>query len=259
VPALAQAGIPHKWSAGTIILFYHRPFDFNANTRTGGDDLVPERNLIVEVVVSDMFAENAYIAHLEGSSECVVVDPGFDADRIAGRIEQKGLTPVGLLNTHGHADHIAGNGSLKQRWPDCPLIIGAKEAPKLTDPMANLSGTYGVPIVSPPADQQLVEGDICAAAGLDLEVLETPGHSAGHVVYVWRGATPWVVFAGDVLFQGSIGRADFPDSNPQQLLHSIRTKLYTLPDDTMILPGHGDSTTIGSEKRFNPFVRAESV
>jgi glyoxylase-like metal-dependent hydrolase (beta-lactamase superfamily II) len=137
------------------------------------------------------------------------------------------------------------------------LIIGRKEAAKLTDPMANLSGSYGIAIVSPPADQQVDEGDVCAAAGLDLEVLETPGHSAGHVVFVWRGGTPWKVFGGDVLFQGSVGRADFPDSNPGQLVDSIRGKLYTLPGETVVLPGHGDPTTIDIEKRTNPFVRAE--
>ncbi len=218
---------------------------------------MPERKLIVDVVLSDMFGENAYIAHLEGNDECVVVDPGFDAHKIIGRIEEKNLSPVAFLNTHGHADHIAGNGALKQRWPACPLIIGTKEAAKLTDPMANLSGSYGTAIVSPPADQLLVDGDVCPAAGLDLDVLETPGHSAGHVVFVWRGSTPWMVFGGDMLFQGSVGRADFPDSNPRQLVDSIRTKLYTLPDDTIVLPGHGDSTTIGVEKRTNPFVRAE--
>jgi glyoxylase-like metal-dependent hydrolase (beta-lactamase superfamily II) len=202
-----------------------------------------------------MFAENSYIAHLEGHSDCVVVDPGFDADKIIQRIEDKQLTPSAFLNTHGHADHIAGNAAMKQRWPDCPLVIGAKEAVKLTDPAANLSATYGIAVVSPPADQSVREGDTYSAAGLEFHVLETPGHSSGHVVFVWRGGEPWVVFGGDMLFQGSVGRADFPDSNPQQLVDSIRTKLYTLPDDTIVRSGHGEATTIGEEKRYNPFVR----
>jgi glyoxylase-like metal-dependent hydrolase (beta-lactamase superfamily II) len=210
---------------------------------------------MINVVVSQMFAENSYIAHLEGRADCVVVDPGFDADKIIQHIERQGLTPSAFLNTHGHADHIAGNAALKQQWPECPLIIGAKEATKLTDPMENLSGTYGIAVVSPPADQLVREGDTCSVAGLELQVLETPGHSAGHVVYVWRGAQPWVVFGGDMLFQGSVGRADFPDSNPQQLIDSIRTKLYALPDDTVVRSGHGDPTTIGEERQYNPFVR----
>lgn len=212
--------------------------------------------MLLDVVVSQMFGENAFIARLEGRDDCLVVDPGFDADRIIQRIEQLGLTPAAILNTHGHADHIAGNGALRERWPDCPLVIGADEASKLTDPAGNLSGSYGIGLISPPADQHLRDGDTFQAAGIELEVLATPGHSCGHVVFVYKGDCPWIVFGGDVLFQGSVGRADFPDSDPQILADSIRQKMYSLPDDTIVLPGHGEATTIGQEKRFNPFVRA---
>jgi hydroxyacylglutathione hydrolase len=211
--------------------------------------------MLLDVVVSQMFGENAFIARLEGREDCLVIDPGFDADRIIQRIEQLELTPAAILNTHGHADHIAGNGALKQRWPDCPLVIGADEAPKLTDPAGNLSGSYGIGLISPPADQHLRDGDTFQAAGIELEVLATPGHSCGHIVYLYKGGSPWIVFGGDVLFQGSVGRADFPDSDPQTLADSIRQKLYRLPEDTVVLPGHGDATTIGQEKQFNPFVR----
>jgi glyoxylase-like metal-dependent hydrolase (beta-lactamase superfamily II) len=134
------------------------------------------------------------------------------------------------------------------------LIIGQGDADKLTDPYKNLSASLGVPIVSPPADRLVNEGDTLELAGMTLEVLEMPGHSVGHVVFVWRGAAPWVVFAGDVLFQGSIGRTDFPDSSTSQLIDGIHRKLFTLPDDTIILPGHGPTTTIGDEKAHNPFV-----
>ena len=220
-----------------------------------GEDLVSKSKLIVEVVVSQLFAENTYVAHLEGRTDCVVFDPGFDADQIIGHIEQRQLTLAAILNTHGHADHIAGNAALKKRYPDCPLVIGSREASKLTDPMENLSGTYGIALTSPPADRQVQGGDTVEAAGMTFEVRETPGHSSGHVVYLWKGDTPWLVFGGDMLFQGSVGRADFPDSDPHQLIHSIRHQLYTLPDDTIVMPGHGDPTTIGEEKRYNPFVR----
>ena len=94
--------------------------------------------LILDVVVSQLFMENAFIAHLEGRTECVVFDPGFDAERIAERIELQQLSLVAILNTHGHADHIAGNATLKERYPHCPLIIGSREASKLTDPRENL-------------------------------------------------------------------------------------------------------------------------
>jgi len=221
-----------------------------------GEDFVPKLKLIVEVVVSQWFAENTFVARLLGRTDCVVVDPGFDAEEIIGHLRQAGLTPAAILNTHGHADHIAGNAALKQQYPDCPLVIGLREAAKLTDPMQNLSGAYGIGLTSPPADRYVQAGDTVEAAGMTLEVLETPGHSSGHVVYLWKGDTPWVLFGGDMLFQGSVGRADFPDSNPTQLVHSIRNQLYTLPDDTIVMPGHGDSTTIGNEKRYNPFVRS---
>lgn len=217
---------------------------------------MPKLKLIVQVVVSQLFAENTYIASLEGRDDCVVFDPGFDADQIIGYLQQRGLTLAAILNTHGHADHIAGNAALKNQYPDCPLVIGHREAAKLTDPMQNLSGTYGIGLTSPPADRHVQDGDTVEAAGMTFEVRETPGHSSGHVVYLWKGDTPWRLFGGDMLFQGSVGRADFPDSNPTQLVHSIRNQLYTLPDDTIVMPGHGDPTTIGDEKRYNPFVRA---
>jgi glyoxylase-like metal-dependent hydrolase (beta-lactamase superfamily II) len=215
------------------------------------------QRLQVGVVVSQLFAENAYIASLEGRSDCVVVDPGLDYEEIVRHLVERRLTPSAILNTHGHADHIAGNAELKQRWPDAPLVIGANDAEKLTDPEKNLSRPFGADIVSPPADQLLREGDPFSAAGFDFEIYECPGHSVGHIVFLWKGQSPWIVFGGDVLFQGSIGRTDFPDGSFEQLATAIRTKLYTLPDDTIVLPGHGSMTTVGVEKRTNPFVPGE--
>lgn len=212
--------------------------------------------LILETIVSRPFAENSYIAQISGRSDCVIVDPGFEPDTIIEYVTRQRLTPAAILNTHGHVDHIAGNEALKRCWPDCPLVIGAGDAEKLVDPFKNLSGVYGAGITSPPADTLVREGDVYRAAGLELEVREAPGHSTGHVVFIWKGGEPWVVFGGDVLFQGSVGRTDFPDGDAAQLAAAIRTKLYTLPDDTIVLPGHGDPTTIGEERRHNPFVRA---
>jgi glyoxylase-like metal-dependent hydrolase (beta-lactamase superfamily II) len=208
----------------------------------------------IGVIESRMFAENCYIAHLNGLQECLVVDPGLDPGEILDYLESKGLTPAAILNTHGHADHIAGNGVLKERFPRAPLIIGGGDAPKLTDPMGNLSGVFGLPFTSPPADKTVSAGDKLSLAGMELEVLETPGHSCGHVVFVWKEPSPWVVFGGDVLFAGSIGRSDFPDGDHNQLVASIRDQLFTLPDDTKVLPGHGPVTTIGEERRTNPYV-----
>ncbi len=213
-------------------------------------------NLQLASIVSSPFEENTYIAHLQGRTDCVIFDPGLEPAKILVYLQEHSLTPAALVCTHGHSDHIAGNAALKQRWPDCPLVIGEGDAAKLTDPMLNLSGQFGIPITSPPADKLLREGDRYSAAGLDLDVLETPGHSPGHIVLVWNAQPPPLVFGGDVLFQGSIGRTDFPDGDFRQLESAIHEKLFTLPDETIVLPGHGPETTIGHEKRTNPFVGA---
>ena len=208
----------------------------------------------LQTVVSQPFGENTFIAHLEGRSDCLVFDPGLEPEKILDYLDHERLTPAALLLTHGHADHIGGNETLKQCWPDCPLVIGAGDAAKLTDARLNLSAAFGVPITSPPADVLVREGDTYQAAGFELRVLEIPGHSVGHVVFVWEGHAPACVFGGDVLFAGSIGRTDFPDGDHRLLLAGIRQKLFNMPDDTVVLPGHGPPTTIGEEKRSNPFV-----
>jgi glyoxylase-like metal-dependent hydrolase (beta-lactamase superfamily II) len=200
------------------------------------------------------FDENTYIAHLSGRDDCIVVDPGLDPEAIVDYLTERKLTPAAILCTHGHSDHIAGNAVLKHRWPQCPLLIGAGDAQKLVDPELNLSAPFGFSIVSPPADRTLREGDRYAAAGLEFSVFETPGHSIGHVVFLSKQVEPWRVFGGDVLFQGGIGRTDFPDGSFEELRRAIHEKLFTLPDDTIVLPGHGPETTIGREKRSNPFV-----
>jgi glyoxylase-like metal-dependent hydrolase (beta-lactamase superfamily II) len=215
---------------------------------------VAQPKLRLATIVSMPFAENTYIAQLEGRDDCLVVDPGLEPMEILQLLDAEGLTPAAILNTHGHGDHIAGNAAMKERWPDCPLVIGRHEAPKLTDAMLNLSGVFGVGVTSPPADILLDEGDVYRAAGLELEVFEIPGHSSGHIVFVWRGHQPYYVFGGDVLFAGSVGRCDFPGCDFGELARGIHTKLFTLPDDTVVLPGHGEPTTVGQEKRTNPFV-----
>ncbi len=206
------------------------------------------------VVVSQPFAENTYIVHPKGSSACVIVDPGFEPEPIFQLIAEKKLTPKAILNTHGHSDHIAGNEAMKRCWPDIPLVIGAGDAEKLTNPQLNLSAQYGFEIISPEADELLEHGQQYEIAGMTFEIRDTPGHCSGHIVFVAHAASPVLVLGGDVLFQRSIGRTDFPDGSFEQLEKSIQTQLYTLPDDTVVLPGHGDPTTTGEEKKHNPFV-----
>ncbi len=205
-------------------------------------------------ILSHPFEQNTYVARLKDRSDCVVIDPGLEPAKIIGYIEQQRLVPAAILNTHGHSDHVAGNAAVKKRWPDCPLVIGAGDAAKLTDPWLNLSANFGAPLVSPAADVTVNDGDSYEAGGFEWQVRSIPGHTAGHVVFLWEGAEPPVVFVGDVIFAGSIGRTDFPDGNLRQLVLGIRSKLFTLPNETILLPGHGPATTVGEEKRSNPFV-----
>ncbi|MCG8585787.1 MAG: MBL fold metallo-hydrolase, partial [Pirellulales bacterium] len=131
-----------------------------------------DRTLRYASIVSVPFEENSYVVHLEGRDDCLIVDPGFEPDKIFAHIDEHQLTPVAILNTHGHSDHIAGNGAMKERWPDIPLVIGENEKEKLTDPMQNLSGQFGLPLTSPPADTTLADGGTYSAAGMDFDVYE---------------------------------------------------------------------------------------
>jgi glyoxylase-like metal-dependent hydrolase (beta-lactamase superfamily II) len=209
-------------------------------------------DLQIHTIVSMPFQENTYVLWQPPAREALVVDPGLEPDAILDFLDQQGLTVAAILNTHGHADHIGGNEAMKQRFPDAPLIIGVNDAPMLLDADLNLSAPFGMPVVSPPADRTVKEGDVLEFSGMRLEVLDIPGHSPGHVVFVIGN----IVLGGDVLFRGSIGRCDFPGGSFPQLADGIRKKLYTMPDDTVIYPGHGPVTKIGFEKRTNPFVKA---
>lgn len=209
--------------------------------------------LRIHPIVSMPFAENTYVVWTDEIHEAVVIDPGLEPGAILDFLEEQKLAVCAILNTHGHSDHIAGNAAIKRAFPNAPLLIGVRDAPMLTDADANLSAKYGFQIISPPADCLAQEGERHTFGGIPFLVREISGHSSGHIVFIVDGS-PTVVFGGDVLFRGSIGRYDFPGGSFEQLAHGIREKLFTLNPDTIVYPGHGPATTVGEERKSNPFV-----
>jgi len=216
-------------------------------------------NLEVRQVVSAAFGQNCLLARVAGARDGVVVDPGFDAELVTETAAEMGMQPKAILVTHGHGDHIAGVAAIKARWPQAELVVGREEADKLTDPAQNLSLVFGFELTCPAADRLVDDDDRIEYAGLKLWVRHAPGHSTGHVVYVTEDTRPLHVFAGDVLFAGGVGRVDLPGGNGPQLVQSIQDKLFTLPDDTVVWPGHGPTTRIGIEKEENPFVGENGI
>jgi hydroxyacylglutathione hydrolase len=209
----------------------------------------------IRTIESEPFAENSYLVWREGSKEAFVIDPGFEPDLIREALADNNLTLAAIVCTHGHVDHIAGNAELKHAYPNAPIVIGTRDAKFLTDPVVNMSAAFGYEVKSPPADRLVNEGDKYMAAGIELEVFDVPGHSPGHVVYLVREMTPLVVLGGDVLFRGSVGRTDFPGGSSETLKAGIKRVLWPLPPETVVYPGHGPVTTVGHEKRTNPFLQ----
>lgn len=210
-------------------------------------------SLQLHTIVSYPFEENTYLAWLDGSSSALVIDPGLDPEAILAFLTEQGLTPAAILCTHGHADHIAGNGALKAAYPDVPLLIGRGDAAMLSDPDLNLSGPFGFPLTSPPADRLLDDGDAVEYGGISVEVRDLFGHSPGHVVFLVRDGDG-IVFGGDTLMRGAVGRGDFPGGDFALLLAGIRNVLFTMPPRTVVYPGHGPVTTVGHEKATNPYL-----
>jgi glyoxylase-like metal-dependent hydrolase (beta-lactamase superfamily II) len=197
---------------------------------------------------------SAYVV-TEGN-EAMLVDGPDGAERMVEFVRERGSTPVVLVNTHGHADHIQGNGLLKETWPDMTLAIGEGDAPMLVHPMKNMSPLMAAWVKSPEADRLLADGDTVTVGGAAFEVLSTPGHSPGGIsLYCPEGPDgTGVVFTGDALFAGGIGRTDLPGMSEETLLTAIRERLLTLPEETVVYPGHGPASTIGREKESNPWL-----
>lgn len=194
---------------------------------------------------------NTYLVW-DDAGKAFIVDPGGPSRAVEEAIDSKGLDLEYVILTHGHADHIGGIESLRSRYPRVKVLACREEKELLGDPMLNSSYEILGRAVTVRPDVLVGDGDTLRIGDMDLTFLHTPGHSPGGMCIVTGGAC----FSGDTLFCGSVGRTDFYGGSMAVLAESIKTKLFPLPDDTVVYPGHMGTTTIGDEKRYNPFVRA---
>lgn len=213
---------------------------------------MPDRPTIA-AIPSGPFQTNCHVVHFRDGGPGWIVDAGFEPGALLDYIAKHGLTPDRLILTHAHIDHMAGVGEVRARFPGLPIAIHPAEARWLSDPSLNLSEGWGMPITAPGPDETIDDGDMLELDGQPFEVRHVPGHSPGSIALVHHASHQAI--AGDALFRESVGRTDFPTSDPEALVESIGSKLYSLPDETVIYPGHGPTTTIGHEARHNPFVR----
>lgn len=213
---------------------------------------------IASFVLSEPWQTNCFVIRFPGSEDptaCWCIDVGAQPEPMIEHLRKHSLKVSAIVLTHAHVDHIAGVRDLLEAIGEAPIWIHRDEQEWLLDASLNLSDAAGMPSTTPAAarllehDDQLSLVDSCAP----WRVIHVPGHSPGSVAL--HHADSRVLIGGDALFAGSVGRTDLPGANPEQLANSIREQLYTLPDRTLVLPGHGEATTIGHEKTSNPFVR----
>ena len=192
----------------------------------------------IQVLQLGMLQTNCYIAWGENTEKCVVVDPGDEPERVIAALDRLGRSPEAILLTHGHFDHIGGVPVLQEQY-GCPVYLCEED---LTLPTRMTGGSLS-------GTTHYEEGDVLALAGLRIKVMQTPGHTPGSVCLICEG----VMFSGDTLFAGSIGRTDFPGSDHRQMMQSL-WKLASLPENYRVLPGHAEETTLDEERRSNPFL-----
>jgi glyoxylase-like metal-dependent hydrolase (beta-lactamase superfamily II) len=210
--------------------------------------------MIVRMLTVGVLGTNCFATWCEETKEAVVIDPGFSSENegkktVLHTIETNDLHVKYIINTHGHVDHTSGNGVVKKAT-HAPILIHRLDAPLLGESGKDWASMFEYEIASPPADKTLNEGDAIHFGKQAFAVLHTPGHTPGGISLVGTDC----VFVGDTLFQESIGRTDFPGGNYEALIRSIKEKLAVLPDSFIVYTGHGPTTTVGTEKRNNPFL-----
>ena len=212
--------------------------------------------LQVKIVPVTAFQQNCSILWDSDTKEAVLIDAGGDAAILKKEVEDLGLKVKALWLTHGHLDHAGAVGELAETWK-IPVIGPHKEDQFWLDMIQDVSARYGFPIPQPiNVDQWLEGGEVLKLGDDEFEVRFAPGHTPGHVMFY--NAKHGVLWTGDVLFKGSIGRTDFPKGNHQQLLDSIQRECFSLPDETQLISGHGPMRTIGDEKKVKPFVASKA-
>jgi len=205
----------------------------------------------VTTIVVGAFMVNCYLYWDDKTGDGVIIDPGDEGSVIVDTVRKAGFTPRGILLTHGHVDHIAAVAQVKEEF-DIPLYVGRGEEALLADPAANASIMLDEPITVPEPEFLLRDEEEVKIGSLAFRVLATPGHTPGGICYL--DETGGLLFCGDTLFQGSIGRYDLPGGSYPQLIESIQNKLLKLPNEIVCFSGHGPRTTIGAERNSNPFL-----
>lgn len=205
--------------------------------------------MILETLCVGIFGVNCYILSARSNSLGIIIDPGAEEKKIARVLDKHNLKPAFIINTHAHIDHISCDDKF-----GVPVYIHRLDATLLKDPQLNLSNFFSSSYALKTEIKILEDKDVIELEQIQLEVIHTPGHTPGGICLLMKKPSDNILFTGDTLFCQGVGRTDFPGANEEELIKSIKNKLFKLDDDTIIYPGHGNSSCIGEEKRNNPFV-----